>query len=553
MTRSQFIKNTLPTIRRVVEDAAPGAFEPGTISTIGRSRASLMEPGTPNLKSFPDAFSSELDDSRTSVDTDRRSRRLSYRPSHWEESRGRSPTPVGAETAGDDVGLLVKAPFQGTKRAWEAQVEQVLKSFYLSIRQQRLPLRGAPADPAPEQPVGLTPLSILTGNVLKRSPSTLSKAHSENFTQRGRSELQRLGSTGRWASKNRSRPRVYPSSMVGSSRTSFEDQSSIMTPNSSTWSKNSLSKTQTSMSVGSTTSYFPTADYQRSIGFANALSQAIIRDDTATSTSADDRVVPLLEDEMLGLVGAPWAKEGMVQHKHHMDHVERRAKDRNWNECFAVIEKGWMRLFSFSSKISMRQRNKHRPAGGVLGGGNWMENAEGVGSFLLRQTIASALPPPGYSKIRPYVWALSLPTGAVHLFQVGTPEIVKEFVSTANYWSARLSKEPLVGGISNVEYGWSDAVINQALLGVENMPPLPAPVPPPSSSGGSSVVGGRRPSIQGSIRSSMDHGASSRQRLAGDKVAISEWNPPQQSMVASGLSEVDQLQVGGFCFLQRPG
>lgn len=29
-----------------------------------------------------------------------------------------------------------------------------------------------------------------------------------------------------------------------------------------------------------------------------------------------------------------------------------------------------------------------------------------------------------------------------------------EWVSTCNYWAARESKEPLMGGVGNLEYGW---------------------------------------------------------------------------------------------------
>ena len=302
---------------------------------------------------------------------------------------------------------------------------------------------------------------------------------------------------------------------------------------SSTWSKTSLGKTLTSMSVDSLGSDTPPGDYQKAIGFANALSQAIIREDKFDITGSEEgmKAAPLLDDESLELSGAPWAKEGIIKHKHHLDSLDRKAKDRNWNDCFAVIEKGWMRLFSFSANAkSVRQRAKDRQkAVGVVGGGNWMDNAEEVWKILLRHTIASELPPPGYSKARPFVWALSLPTGAVHLFSVGTPDIVEEFVTTANYWSARLSKQPVIGGISNMEYGWSDAVINRALVGSESHP---------STSGHVS-----RPSLQGSTRNSFDHhGGSIRPKLPGDKVTISDWSPPQQSMTASQLMEVDQLK-----------
>lgn len=434
--------------------------------------------------------------------------------------------------ATDDCGPLVKAPFHGKMSAWEAQVEVVLKDFFNSIRQQRLPQHKSEAkEPAEPPPPPSHSLSAMTSNMLRRTPSMLSKAGSEHASYRGRPTETRFG-TGRWTSKTRSRPRLYPSSTVGSSRTSFEDQSSMWTPSaSSTWSKYSLGKTQTSMSIHSDLSYLPSNDYQQSIGFANALSQAIIREEGMFDAAEDVlNAAPLLEDESLELAGAPWAKEGILKHKHHLEAMDKKAKDRNWIESFAVIEKGWLRLFSFNMNAkSLRQKAKsQRALGGVVGGGNWMDSAEDLGKFLLRQTVASALPPPGYSKTRPHVWALSLPNGAVHLFQVGTPEIVKEFVTTANYWSARLSKEPLVGGVSNIEYGWSESIINIALAQPENRPP--------------STAGNARPSLQSSIRSSLDQG-SIRPKLPGDRVLISDWTPPPQSMVASVLLEVDQLRA----------
>lgn len=531
MTRTQFIRNTLPTIRRVVMDAAPSSFD--------NARASILpavgpwaKPGSERTQS--PTFSADQLDGRRSFEGARPSYRLSSRPSDQSEYlSSQPPTPLDYETPSDDCGPLVKSQFRGKLSSWEAQVEIVLKDFFNSIRQQRLPLHGSDnSENLMVQPAQFNTLSAMTGNMLRRTPSMISKAGSENLIYRGRPLEHRLG-TGRWTSKARSRPRVYPSSTVGSSRTSLEDQSSTWSPAmSSTWSKYSLGKTQTSMSIDSFASSFPQADYQQSIGFANALSQAIIREESGADPSDDTmRLTPLLEDESLELAGPPWVKEGILKHKHHLESVDKKAKDRNWVESFAVIEKGWMRLFSFSMNAkSMRQKAKNQKApGGVVGGGNWADSAECLGKFLLRQTIASALPPPGYSKIRQHVWALSLPTGAVHLFQVGTPEIVKEFVNTANYWSARLSKEPLVGGISNIEYGWSNSVINSALLQTENMP-----IANPGT--------GPRPSLQSSIRNSIDQG-SFKPRLPGDKVTISDWNFPQQSMLASVLLEVDQLKA----------
>lgn len=543
MTRAQFIRNTMPTVRRVALDAAPEGFDSKRASTLPVSQHNT-EPATTLVKS--PTFPRETVDAKKSFEAQRPTYQLSQRPSdHSGQSYFANLLSGNAEEEGatDSCGTLVKAPFTGKLSTWESEVEIILKDFYTSIRQERLPLHGnKPNRPSPQQTQSSSSLSACTGNMLRRTPSMLSKAGSENIIYRGRPAEQRLG-TGRWTSKSRPRPRLYPSSMVGSSRTSLEEQSSsVWSPAvSSIWSKYSFNKTRTSMSTESLASGFPDAEFQQSIGFANALSQAIIREEAAGGDSVDEpiRAVPLLEDESLELAGAPWAKEGILKHKHHLESLGKKSKNGKWAEAFAVIEKGSMRLFSFSMNAkSLRQKAKYQKStpGAVVGGGNWMDNAEALGNFSLRQTIASALPPPGFSRTRPHVWALSLPTGAVHLFHAGTPEIVKEFVTTANYWAARLSKEPLVGGVSNVEYGWSDAVINTALTTPSGGAAAPQPV----------IVPGHhhRPSLQSSIRSSLDQGQSStKPRLPGDKVPIHEWAPPTQSLMASALLEIDQFSA----------
>ena len=535
MTRTQFLKNIMPTIRRVVMDAAPYAFVNPRASTLPPAR-SLDQRAEHTFKS-PTFLNSP--EGRRSFEGQRPAYQLAKRPSDQTVYTTKTPPSPLDHTTASDCGPLVKTPFHGKLSTWETQVEIVLKDFYNSVRQVPLPIFGMENKQTKvEPPASTTSLSAATGSFLRRTPSMLSKTGSETQSNsRGRAPDSRLG-TGRWQSKNRSRPRLYPSSTVGSSRrSSFDEHSSVTTPSvTSAWSKfSSLGKTQTTMSTDSFASSFPYVDYQQSIGFANALSQAIIREEGTGSEEESFKAAPLLEDERLELAGAPWAKEGILKHKHHLEAVDKKAKDRNWVESFAVVEKGYIRLFSFNTNAkSLRQKARaQRAAGGVVGGGNWADNAEVLGSFLLRHTIASALPPPGYSKARPHVWALSLPTGAVHLFQVGTPEIVQEFVKAANYWSARLSKEPVVGAVSNIEYGWSGSAINNALVHSE------------VNVSSSSFAGGTRPSLQSSIRStrsSTDQG-SYRPKLPGDRIMINEWTPPPQSMVASALLEVDQLQA----------
>ncbi|KAM5351781.1 hypothetical protein ACJ41O_004504 [Fusarium nematophilum] len=531
MTRSQFIKNTMTTIMQAVDESAPDAFHRPSVLPDKNGLAAGENQEQPS-------------------EQDRRSFRHSFRP----PPRADSGTLPGE--GDDDCGPLVKSRFNGSKKGWEELIEVVLKGIYTSIRDERLPLFGAEAEKNLNlQPSNSGGLSVM--GMLKRTPSVLSKAPSESqLSIRGRIPENGRASTARWASKSRSRPGLGRNGF-SSSRTSFDDGNSLWSPtvSSATWSRHSLGRTQTSASQDSFGSAMPRGDYQQSIGFANALSQAIIRDEDAygetapSILSADIPAAQLLEDESLELAGPPWVKEGIVTHKHHLDGVEKKAKDRHWSEVFAVIQKGQMSLFSFQPNKSMRQKNRGRNGPGPLapvGGGNWQDNATNLGSFNLRQTLASALPPPGYSRTRPHVWALSLPNGAVHLFQVGTPEISKEFVNTANYWSARLSTHPLTGGISNIEYGWSEAIVNNALVTAINETACGK-----TSRPGSSAAHNRRSSVNsGSFRgSSFDHVAgaftnnSGRGKLPGDRIHIAEWAPPTQSMRPSNSAEAEQLQT----------
>jgi hypothetical protein len=530
MTKGQFVKNTMATIRRGIQEAAVEAeareFQRQQNTGTTRSRRNTDDSQI-FASTFPPPPSGHKAKASFEFGKEQKGSRLS-RIGNIGNLSPRILPEDHAEKAGfavDGGSALVNNALGGGMRMWETQLETVLKDFYHSVKSSALPLHGSSQEMI--EPHHSNSLTVFGPGMLRRSPSTVSKATSE-MGSRGRSaDNNKLGT--KWTSKNRSRGRVYNGSFAGSSRTSLEDRSVWSPSASSTWSKYTLDRTQTSMSVDSLGSaYTHAGDYQQSIGFANALSNAIIREEGASITSADGvEIDPLDGDDTLELEGAPWAKEGMLKHKHHLESVDKRAKNRGWTECFAVIQRGYMRLFLFPSKSGKNSQL----AGGVVGGGNWTESAEPIGSFLLRQTLASSLPPPGYSKTKPNVWALSLPSGAVHFFEVGTAEIVKEFVTTANYWSARLSKEPLIGGVSNVEYGWGDCLLDVD-TNVNSPPPSVHNEAGPHS----------RASLQISIRSSIDHGTF-RPKLPGDKINIKDWVPPSQSMVASNLSEKDQLKA----------
>jgi PH/SEC7 domain-containing protein len=127
---------------------------------------------------------------------------------------------------------------------------------------------------------------------------------------------------------------------------------------------------------------------------------------------------------------------------------------------------------------------------------------------------------------------LTMSNGAVYFFQAGTEELVNEWVSTCNYWAARTSKEPLTGGVSNMEYGWNRVA---DLHGHKR-----AQTDSDSIKDHSDAM---------SVRS----GRSSRSRFGGtvrtphspwaEKVSINDWKPPLPPTVPSVHDEETQLEA----------
>ncbi|KAG2197555.1 hypothetical protein INT47_009553 [Mucor saturninus] len=142
---------------------------------------------------------------------------------------------------------------------------------------------------------------------------------------------------------------------------------------------------------------------------------------------------------------APYYKEGMISCKHLLESKSQKAKHRDWKECFMVIERSQLRMYKLDNSTTSDDS--------FLGSGNWMSYAQLLSTIDLKHSLAFALPS-GYSRQRQHVFTLQESNGAVHVFQVGSAEQVKEWISTCNYWAARESKEPLVGGVGSMEYGW---------------------------------------------------------------------------------------------------
>ena len=131
---------------------------------------------------------------------------------------------------------------------------------------------------------------------------------------------------------------------------------------------------------------------------------------------------------------------------------------------------------------------------------------------------------------------LTLANGGVYFLQAGTEELVNEWVSTCNYWAARQSKEPLAGGVSNMEYGWNRVV--------------DPPEQPRSMSDTESSRNVDRSDVM-SVRSTRsrygrkDGTASMRSAQSPwmDRTFVNDWKAPLPPAVASTHDEETQLEA----------
>ncbi|KAG2197608.1 hypothetical protein INT47_006671 [Mucor saturninus] len=211
----------------------------------------------------------------------------------------------------------------------------------------------------------------------------------------------------------------------------------------------------------------------------------------------------------------PYFKEGVVMRKHLLENATHKARHREWRECFLEVGPDGLRMFALlqnngpigdkslfrHSSLFEKSSTPHK----------WTASSQLIGEIELNHTLANPLPPPGYNRQRPHVFAIQQSDGGVYLFQVASSEQTQEWVSTCNYWAARESKEPLPGGVGNMEYGWGEC-LSDVILDLDAM---------------------RRGQEQKQHVSQVDP----------DTILIGDWLPPTATMVSSAMDEKEQYEM----------
>ncbi|CAO3609093.1 unnamed protein product [Cunninghamella blakesleeana] len=223
----------------------------------------------------------------------------------------------------------------------------------------------------------------------------------------------------------------------------------------------------------------------------------------------------------------PYAKEGIIMCKHLLKSSDQKARYREWNEYLVVVNQGTIKLYNMPTQSELdriignnatdllrpiNKKTSKKVIESPLTSFNPAWNDYLAVTIELNHTLANVLPPPGYNKNRPHVFALQQANGGVFLFQGISLEDVTSWTVTCNYWAAMKSKEPLQGGVSNMDFGWGDCLVDviMDLDAIQN-----------GDSTTGNTVGVNSP----------------------DAITIYDWQPPVPPMSSSRLSEQDQLKT----------
>ncbi|KAI7822087.1 hypothetical protein BX661DRAFT_173145 [Kickxella alabastrina] len=207
-------------------------------------------------------------------------------------------------------------------------------------------------------------------------------------------------------------------------------------------------------------------------------------------------------------------RSGVLVRKHLFERSGKKASHRAWRTCYVSVDRGTVAMYK------MDGRHGAHPDGREL-----TDTSLQLGSVSLRHTMTHMLPSPGYSRSRPHVFALQLPSGGVYLFQTASEVELRDWVVACNYWAARESKAPyMIGGVYNMEYGWDNT-------------------------GDFTLRFDEREAREdrGETLSATEQAAEQRrimeEREASKGASILEWTPPNNPMQRSDQEEAGQLKA----------
>ncbi|EPB88170.1 hypothetical protein HMPREF1544_05002 [Mucor circinelloides 1006PhL] len=361
-----------------------------------------------------------------------------------------------------------------SSRNWESELEYYLKEMYISVKNYQI-----------LQPLSRKSSLSKRGSILgNRRVIGLKRSVNSIIRKSGRESMLVLDGYDQVPSSSISPPSpAPPRSSISSGYTRPLTPSSMKSPRRESFSSTNSSAASFSSRCGSPT-MVPQQQQQHS----------------------QQPMMQYLNSHAASLFSSrpPYYKEGVVMRKHLLENANHKARHREWRECYLEVQDGELRIpASFGGVL---------PSNSSSNSNKWGTHSQLVGKIALNHTLSNPLPPPGYNRQRPHVFAIQQSDGGVYLFQVSNAEQTHEWVSTCNYWAARESKEPLPGGVGNMEYGWG-ACLNDVIMDLD------------------------------AARKGYDQKVNYFSTQDPDSIMINDWMPPTATMVSSQLNEKDQYEV----------
>ncbi|KAG2234630.1 hypothetical protein INT48_003438 [Thamnidium elegans] len=193
-------------------------------------------------------------------------------------------------------------------------------------------------------------------------------------------------------------------------------------------------------------------------------------------------------------------KHGLVMRKHVMESTDKRARHRQWQLCYLVMNDTELIMHraihvshqqpTFSDHKARRRRSMMlwnqsvcslqdiiSQEGGIE---DWQPDEKGtpLGKLEMNHSYTCAIPPPGWNGQRPHVFRMETAEGGLWLFESMDMFAVQAWVEAANATAAKISKGPLTGAVCNIDYGWGSKWDNTTReFTTENVPVWFPPTP----------------------------------------------------------------------------
>lgn len=143
--------------------------------------------------------------------------------------------------------------------------------------------------------------------------------------------------------------------------------------------------------------------------------------------------------------------EGPVMRKHVMEITNKRARYRQWQSCYLVLTDTEIIMYK------MKKATEQTPSA----------------TININHVYATVVSHPQ----RSFVFRLETAEGGLWLFETKSEKLAKNWVDACHLAAAKISKSPLSGAVSNIDYGWGAQWDSSAFKTTNQVPVWHPPSP----------------------------------------------------------------------------